>query len=112
MTAEEIAQEIAQFLVDRRAILFAGAGVGARVGLPTWPQWLEHLAAVCRKYNDPLAADLIQRRVEEQDFLGAAVISSINPQVRHAPSQTRSFTLLIYLRTQKRTHSLKFRVLP
>jgi len=74
MTADELAQQIAQFLVDSRAIIFAGAGVGARVGLPTWPQWLRHLAGVCRKYDDPLSADLIERRVTEGDFLGAAVI--------------------------------------
>jgi hypothetical protein len=74
MTAEELAQEIAQFLVDPRAIIFAGAGVGVRVGLPTWQQWLTHLATVCRKYKDRLAADLIEERVKEGDFLGAAVI--------------------------------------
>jgi hypothetical protein len=64
MTAEELAQEIAQFLVDPRAIIFAGAGVGVRVGLPTWQQWLTHLATVCRKYKDRLAADLIEERVK------------------------------------------------
>src|SRR6266705_2729040 len=81
MTAEDLSQEISHFLVDPRAIIFVGAGVGARVGLPTWGQWIGHLASVCRKYDDGQAADLIETRVKEGDFLGAAAIYKISPRI-------------------------------
>ena len=95
MTAEELAQEIAQFLVNQRAIIFAGAGAGARVGFPTWAEWLQHLASVCRKYNDHLAADLIEARIKDQDFLGAAVVYKTSA---HIPAGQKLTTAIERLR--------------
>ena len=81
MTAEELSEHIAEFLVNPRAILFAGAGVSARLGVPTWGAWLKKLAAICRKYDDNNAAVLIEERVDEGDFLGAAAIYKLSRQI-------------------------------
>ncbi len=83
-----LGQEIARSLVDPRGIIFAGAGVSARVGLPTWRGWLRHLADICRKYNDTLAADLIEARVGEEDLLGAAAVYKTSQHIPNGEKLT------------------------
>jgi hypothetical protein len=54
-----------------RIVLFAGAGVSARAGLPVWHTYLRHLAKVAEHY-EPLVAKLIQKRIENNLLLQAA----------------------------------------
>src|SRR5207244_3362750 len=74
MSVEELAEEIWSFVKQSRSNLFAGAGVGSRVGFPSWTQWLKQLATVCRRFNAVLDAQLIEERVEQADLLGAASV--------------------------------------
>ena len=71
-----ISEKIKTFFISDPNLptLFAGAGVSSRVGLPDWKNYVAYLAAICRKHGDRVAADLIEQRAEEQDYLGAAVI--------------------------------------
>jgi hypothetical protein len=74
MTSDQLGSEIAKFVSQPRSILFAGAGVGCRIGLPTWGGWLRGLATVCREYDDELAAQLIEARVDKGELPGAAAV--------------------------------------
>lgn len=81
MNATEIAETIQNFLASsKNPALFAGAGVGVRAGLPTWPQFMEHLATVAKMY-DPLTGDLIHQRIASGHLLSAAVVYKTCPQI-------------------------------
>jgi hypothetical protein len=81
MNATEIAETIQNFLASsKNPALFAGAGIGVRAGLPTWPQFMEHLAMVAKRY-DPLTGDLIHQRSAAGHFLSAAVVYKTCPQI-------------------------------
>ena len=53
------------------AVLFAGAGVSARAGLPTWKGYLEQLAELAR-VHDPMTRHHMLERIHDGDYLGAA----------------------------------------
>ncbi len=74
MTPEELGIEIRSFSAKSRSLLFAGAGVSARVGMPTWEALLNGMAGVCREFHDSLSADLILDKVSQGDYLGAAAV--------------------------------------
>ena len=74
MEKEHIAKLILEFANKPRSLAFVGAGVGCRVGYPSWPSWLDSLADVCTKYNDGLSSELIKKRVSDGDLLGAATV--------------------------------------
>lgn len=57
-----------------RTILFAGAGVSARAGLPDWAGYIEQLAHIAAEYGDPDSASLIRKRVEKRQWLAAASV--------------------------------------
>jgi hypothetical protein len=81
LDANGISDTIYKFLTtSNNPALFAGAGVGARAGLPTWLQFMEHLAAVANNY-DPLTGELIRRRTESGHYLNAALIYKTCPQI-------------------------------
>jgi hypothetical protein len=69
--AEALARKIADHL-SRGAVLLAGAGVSARVGLPTWDQFIRTLAAVCRRFGDEADATTIESRLAKKQYLNAA----------------------------------------
>ena len=71
---EDIASAISLSLQRSNPVLFAGAGVGCRVGFPTWAAFIDHLADVCEQYKDPDSAKLVRTRREQGDFLGAATV--------------------------------------
>ena len=81
LDANRISDTIYKFLTtSNNPALFAGAGVGARAGLPTWLQFMEHLATVASNY-DPLTGELIRRRAESGHYLSAAVVYKTCPQI-------------------------------
>jgi len=73
LSPHEISKEIDEFLKRDNPTLFAGAGVGARAGLPTWNGFMTMLAQFSRKY-DPITADLIEKRASKGQFLEAAAV--------------------------------------
>jgi hypothetical protein len=69
--AQSLAATLAAILEADRCILFAGAGVAARAGLPVWGSYLEQLAEVVESYEAMLAR-LIRKRILEGSLLLAA----------------------------------------
>lgn len=67
-------ERLITFRTQPNTVLFAGAGVGKRVDLPTWPEYLSGLADVCRQFGDQLSGDLILQKISEEDYLGAATV--------------------------------------
>jgi hypothetical protein len=67
-------EEVAKFLDDRFSgpdvILFAGAGVGKRIQLPDWPEYVELLAKFAEGYEKP-TADLMRLRAAENQYAEA-----------------------------------------
>jgi hypothetical protein len=80
MTSSEmsIANRLAQSIIDvasiPRTILFAGAGIGARVGLPDWSEYIEYLAKTSEANGDEDSALLIRKRVAKRQWLAAASV--------------------------------------
>jgi len=71
---DELVASLEKYLRCGDCVLFAGAGTSARVGLPTWSQYMEHLASVCEQHNDSVSASLVRQRVLDGDFLEAATV--------------------------------------
>jgi hypothetical protein len=55
-------------------VLFAGAGVGVRAGLPDWLNYIDHLADVSKANGDADSAALIRKRLQKNQLLGAATV--------------------------------------
>ena len=70
--ADKICDFLVKLLTEQRTILFAGAGVGVRAGLPDWPGFVEHLVGVAARYENETAAIM---RVRKQAGLLADAIS-------------------------------------
>ena len=70
----ELSDAIFDFTSTRDAVLFSGAGVGKRVDLPTWPEYMRHLADICNHYGSSLSAQLIEQRVSSESYVTAAGI--------------------------------------
>ena len=78
-----VAKVIHSTLARANPVLFAGAGVGSRVGYPSWDGYIEHLAAGAESHGDPESAVLIRKRLEQRNHLGAATVfktSAIVPE--------------------------------
>lgn len=69
-----IAEAIQKFLKRPNPVLFAGAGIGCRVGYPSWGQYIEELAVTCEEFRDPESAVLIRKRLQQGNYLGAATV--------------------------------------
>lgn len=71
----DLARQIVQFLTEQDApVLFAGSGVSQKVGLPSWTEYIEHLASACDDYGAALEAKLIRRRLTKKNLSGAATV--------------------------------------
>ena len=73
-TAEQLAESIDQLLRRQNPVLFAGAGVGCRVGLPDWNAYIESLAAFCEARGDSGSAMLVRERLKRGSYLKAASV--------------------------------------
>jgi hypothetical protein len=61
---------VVDFLNQANAILFAGAGVGARAGLPLWDEFMQSLADVAGEYEGGLA-EAMRVRIREGEYAEA-----------------------------------------
>ncbi len=69
-----LSDEIFHFVTTKKPVLFSGSGVGKPVGMPLWPEYLDHLANVCEAYKDVLSAQLIKQNVAHGNLIQAAGI--------------------------------------
>lgn len=69
--AETLGGRLVQTLKEEPCILFAGAGVSARAGLPVWHSYLNYLADVV-ELHEPMIAGMIRKRIQENSLLLAA----------------------------------------
>lgn len=74
MPSMSLGEQIANFVAQENSILFLGAGVGARVKLPNWTQYIEHLAAVCDTKGEDETAALIRQRAAKGQLASAATV--------------------------------------
>jgi hypothetical protein len=75
-------EQILHFFSESTApVLFAGAGVSARAGLPVWNAYLQHLAESLRQ-DDALSANQIMEAMAEGDLLVAATYFFISRKMR------------------------------
>jgi len=70
-TWQDIANKVVEFLGTPGTVLFAGAGVGQRAGLPSWAEYLDHLASVAQTH-DPNIAAAIRDRIKANRLADAA----------------------------------------
>ncbi len=74
MTVEELAESMKKALDRNNPTLFAGAGVGKRIGLPDWADFMELLAQGCDEYRDQTSGTLIRERTQRERCLEAATV--------------------------------------
>lgn len=74
LTTDQIVNCIRQLFNRPNPLLFAGAGVGTRVGFPNWDRYIEHMANTCDQFDDAESAVLIRKRLEQRNHLGAATV--------------------------------------
>lgn len=75
----DIADQFEQ-LLSKRPILFAGAGVGKRAGLPDWHQYMEYLAETAAAYEIE-TAQLIRKRTSQDRLPEAAHLYKICTEI-------------------------------
>lgn len=63
--------KIIEFVSTSGCCLFAGAGVGMRANLPSWKEYLEHLANVACSYEEETAT-LMRKRISTEHYSLAA----------------------------------------
>ncbi len=68
----EICERLLRILTEEPVVLFAGAGVGVRAGLPDWKNYLSHLISVAEQYEKDTALIMwsraSDRRYMEQHY--------------------------------------------
>src|ERR1022692_2519166 len=74
LESEALAQAIHSFVTTKHPVLFSGSGLGKRVGMPLWNEFLDYLASVCEKHGDGLSAKLIKKCATQGDYVRAAGI--------------------------------------
>lgn len=76
MSGNEVSADIGTALLRAlqapNPVLFAGAGVGIRVGLPSWLEFVNHMAEVCTRFGDHVSAESVRDRASRGRFLEAS----------------------------------------
>lgn len=80
LSKERLTSRIVDFTRQKGSCLFAGAGVGKKAGLPSWSEYLEHLARVAERYEKETAV-LIRKRVRTRRYLEAAQLYKDCPEI-------------------------------
>ena len=74
LDSSQVGEKLTEFSSNPHTILFAGAGVGSRVGLPAWGGLLESISTLLDARDLEAEASLVRKRITNGDFLGAATI--------------------------------------
>ena len=92
----QIVTRLSKFFARTNPALFAGAGVGSRVGFPAWDTYIEFLANVCDAFDDHESAVLIRKRLGQRHHLGAASVfktSHVIPIAERWKALAKPFTV-------------------
>ena len=73
-TPNQLSESIWQVLKRPAPVLFMGAGVGKRVGLPDWRSYIHLLADACDKWGDTTSGNLLREKMTRNQFLSAGTI--------------------------------------
>ncbi len=76
----EICERLLRILTEEPVVLFAGAGVGVRAGLPDWRNYLSHLISVAEQYEKDTAL-IMRSRASDQRFSESAHYYKICPYI-------------------------------
>ena len=76
----EICERLLRILTEEPVVLFAGAGVGVRAGLPDWRNYLSHLISVAEQYEKETAL-IMRSRASENRFADSAHYYKICPHI-------------------------------
>lgn len=76
----ELERSLTEWLDKQSPTLFAGAGVGARLGYPNWPEYLEYLAKELAQHS-PMAAQYMRECLKAGNYLYAAWLYKSNPDI-------------------------------
>ncbi len=82
-TPDQLTAALHDAAITHGSVLFAGAGVGCRAGLPDWDQFVNSLACVADSY-DPDTAALMRKRLAEGLHLIALDLFRLSPSIPHA----------------------------
>lgn len=72
LNQEQLAAKLLEFARRERSVLFTGAGVGKRVKLPLWGEYIEYLATICEKFGATTEAEFIRHRLRKGKLIDAA----------------------------------------
>jgi hypothetical protein len=89
LSRAELAKKIKTQAAKANSVLFAGAGIGVRVGLPSWYDFIEHLAEVCDEVGDPESALSIRARAKSGSLTRAATVYKTSDRLPPAELFTR-----------------------
>lgn len=78
---EELSKALLAQARSPRNVLFAGAGVSARLGVPTWRPLLLKLADVCKELGDTASGAFIESKLDDNDLLGAAAVYKLSKRI-------------------------------
>ena len=75
LSAAQVADKLRNFVTESsNPVLFAGAGVSMRAGLPSWAGLLNHAAKAMDQWEQTETAALVRTRVDLGNYQGAAVV--------------------------------------
>ena len=80
LDAGNVRDLLLDYLSAENTSLFGGAGIGVRTGLPSWHQYLEHLADAADNYNK-LDGALIRQRASKNQFVAAASVFKTSVEI-------------------------------
>ncbi|MCB9913194.1 MAG: SIR2 family protein [Planctomycetes bacterium] len=81
LTRDELSSTILEFARRSRSVLFTGAGVGKRVKLPLWPEYIDTLAGVCERFGAKMEAQLMRQWRGQGRLIQAAGIYEMTDSI-------------------------------
>lgn len=81
LTQDQLASKILEFARRQRSVLFTGAGIGKRVKLPLWWEYIEYLAKICEQFNADDEAGLMRHWLKKGRLIQAAGIYEMTDDI-------------------------------
>jgi predicted nucleic acid-binding protein len=81
LTQDQLSSTILEFACRDRSVLFTGSGVGKRVNLPLWQEYIERLAGICDQFGADMEAQLMRKWVEQNKLIEASGIYEMTTSI-------------------------------